>query len=851
MNTYSEFQNAVSSEKLTLAVLNASKRLMGWTLHSGSVYKLTNFSFPALQSIEDSGTAYTAAASLGAISASKYFYDRSASTLYIQTTGSDNPNGRFIAATVRFFFANAPITLPHDLSTGYDVYFDPMISSTSSFGVEIDVINQAGEAVEGSGSLTLFNDQSFWQSHFDKLVFENKDCYIYSYHRDLPLSEKKLLFQGKIEKKSYSTDKIQFALKDLLSELKNIIPLANMEDVGGARIPDNLNLAKQRTIYGRVYGHRPTNIDQVLTGYPGTGTISVTNGSVNVTGSGTTFLTQLKPDDQLVIADERYTIADVTSDTAATLSEAYPGGSDSGLALSIVPDRPKRFMNRVWKIAGHALREPIQTTEATSTVEKLHVADTTDMYAGDKLYLGNLGSGELVTVDTIQSEKIVKLTQTLAGAPSVGTALRKPAVQNVRINDVELLYYRDYTLDASTATLTLRPTAEANASPIRQLANNITFTSGSRTVTGAGFNGTILPGYMVGCVGQADFFEVLAVDSDTSLRITSNATYTSSSTKGLYKALIFDPEKDVLTCEVLGKTANGTTSGELLDTAPAIVESMLGDLGLSSIVDTASFTEAKGIAYQQIGIVIPEKYTETKTPTFKDAINKINKSVFGSLIQSDAFKLSYLVLRPKKSISALRFGESDILRISAKSSAEKVIKTAIVTYAPREYDYTTLTNSVQTHQQTSDNATYLIQTDRERVFTSYLSRSEDALIYANRWSFLLETSAGSLDIETKLQGATLEVGDIIDVEHRKLFERIGDGQNRRLVLVEKVKKNGESVSLEVVDLSNTFNRVAAITDATNDWVNATSDEKLYGGFITDQYGLINNDPDSFGTNLIW
>jgi hypothetical protein len=132
---YSEFQGLVSSEKITLAILEASKRLMGWSLHSGSVYKLENFTPQVIASFEDSGTAYTEAESLGAITASQYFLDRSTQTLYVQATGSVNPNGRFLVVTIKLFFSNIPSTLPHDLDEGFQVYWEPLIQSTSEFGV--------------------------------------------------------------------------------------------------------------------------------------------------------------------------------------------------------------------------------------------------------------------------------------------------------------------------------------------------------------------------------------------------------------------------------------------------------------------------------------------------------------------------------------------------------------------------------------------------------------------------------------------------------------------------------------------------------------------------------------------
>lgn len=850
MQTYEDFQSEVSSEKLTLAVIHPSKRLMGWTLHTGSIYKLVNFDIASIVSLKDSGTAYTEVSSISACTASKFYNDRENQTLYLRTTGSDNPNGRFLALTFKLFFANLPVRLPHDLDSGFDVYWEPLIKSTSKFGVEIDIVNQTSEAIEGAGTLTMINDFSFWPANFDRLSFENKDVFIYSHHRDLDPTEAKLLFRGKIDKKTYNGPKVEFALKDLMSELKAAVGLATLENLG-ARIPDDLLLAKQRMVLGRVLGHRPVNIDQQATGYPLTGTISISHASPAVTGSGTAFLSEISPDDTIILSGTKFTVADVTTNTALTLTESYQGTSLSGASVDYLSDQPRRNKNRTWQIAGHALRQPSVLVEAGSTISSLILTNTNDMYAGDKCYLGPLGSGELVTIESVVSGKMITLTQTLGGIPSVGTAFIKPAVQNVRIDETELLFWRDYTVDAAAGELILRSSAESNASPIKQLANNLSFTNGSRTVTGTALTASIKPGYMVSCVGQSAYFEVMAVDSDTSMRLTVNASFTSAAAKGLVKPLIFNEGVTVLTCEVLGRTVDGTTGGELIATAPAAVKALLEDAGLSSLINDASFETAESIAYQQIGMVIPEKFNSTATLTYKELIDKINKSVFGSLVQTEAFELSYLVLRPNKSATSLRLKESDILKINASSSAEKAIKTSIVTYAPREYDYLTKNNSVRTAQKTSDNATYLLEIDRTKTFATYLVTEVDAQTYANRWALLLESNAGTITIETKLQAATLEVGDIIDIEHRKLFQRSGPGGTRRLALVESIKKSGNGVSIQAADLNNVFNRIAGITETTATWAQSTEEDRLYGGFISDDYGLIDNDQDSFGTNLIW
>lgn len=846
---FSDYQNQASSEKLVLATLDASKRLMGWTVHSGSVYKLTGVAFPVIVSLEDSGTAYTEATSIETVTASKYFLDRDTQTLYIRTTGSDNPNGRFLVATFRFFFANAPVVLPWDLATGFEVPWEPLISSTSQFGVEIDTINQATEAIEGSGQLKLVNDQDFWPKSFDKLIFENKAMMIYSYHRDLDPSEAKLLFRGTVERRSYSSDAITFSLRDMLAELKNPVPLSTIGSLGQRSSP-SVNLAYQRMIFGRVFGFRPTNLDEVNAGYPITGTIGATVGSPTLTGSGTAFLTQLSPDDQLDIQGTKYTIASVASDTSLTLTENFSATSNvSGVSPLLIPDQPKRWINRVWKIAGHALREPVTTTVLGSTVTELRVTSTADFFPGDVIYVGTLGAGERAIVEKVVNSSLLKLATSLIAAPGDGVQIRRPAVQNVRINDVLLAYEQDYTLDATTATLTLKSTAEANAAPIRQLAGSVTFNSNSRVITATGLDAILRPGDLVGLTTQAAYYEVLAVtDTGATLR----TPYMGATTTGAarYKNLIFDNDA-VLTCDVLGRTEDGTSSGTFIRNGPRMVRTLLSDLGLSGLIDTASFTAAEGYMGQDMGLVIPEKFNDSKQTTYRQIINTINRSIFGSLVQTEAFKLSYIGLRPNKNNAALRLSESDILSFSHEASSQNLVKTSTVQYQPKEYDYLTLKDSIRTKQKSSDTSTYILKTDIEKVIATKLVNESDAEMYASRWALILESSSGSIKLRTKLQGALLEVGDVIDIEHRKLFERLGGSDKRRIVLVERVTKDGSAVNIEAVDLSNTFNRAASIHDSTANYSSATQDERLYGGYITDTYGLIDNDPETAGLNIIF
>ena len=65
-----------------------------------------------------------------------------------------------------------------------------------------------------------------------------------------------------------------------------------------------------------------------------TGTISVTNGSANVTGTGTLFTTEVKAGDKILIATVEYTVRSVTTNTALVLTANYAGTTASGLSTS-------------------------------------------------------------------------------------------------------------------------------------------------------------------------------------------------------------------------------------------------------------------------------------------------------------------------------------------------------------------------------------------------------------------------------------------------------------------------------------------------------------------------------------
>ena len=69
-----------------------------------------------------------------------------------------------------------------------------------------------------------------------------------------------------------------------------------------------------------------------------TGTVSVTNGSTTVTGSGTNFITGAQIGEAFLAPDDKlYEIAGINSATVIVLADNYLGSTQSGQAYKIVP----------------------------------------------------------------------------------------------------------------------------------------------------------------------------------------------------------------------------------------------------------------------------------------------------------------------------------------------------------------------------------------------------------------------------------------------------------------------------------------------------------------------------------
>jgi hypothetical protein len=863
---YTEYKEKQSSEKIILAVANASKRLAGWSLYSGGVYYLENIDSAVIDSIYEENTKLTSVDSIDLITAGKYSFDRKTRKLYLQASDSSNPNSKFIAVTLKYFFSNNPIILPHDLNNGFDIYFEPYILDTSFFGVEIDnSIEQLGQSIDGSGSINFINDKQFWASRFDKLTWENNKIQIYSYSRDIDLSEIKTIYKGNISSKSWSLDKISFNLKDQISNLNGVYELPSLGSLSNISIPFNEFPVSQRLIFGQVNGLRPQNIDQlIVSGYK---TSSIISNVTGITVNTTNVYNRFRKNDSIKFVDGlkeigHFTVNNIISDTQFEINRAFSAFQESTINAGsfeiylLISSEPKNYINRKFKIASHSIREASHQILGVSAPNVLRLNSIEDFEPNDLLEY----NGGLTRVKSIIGLDKIRITDSLNQAPSVGDTIKKVSVTNVKIDSNELEYLRDYTYDAINAELELNLDAEFNITPIRTLSGTITYAIASNVITGVGSSFTSElndQSYIeiIDSIGGAEpiFAKVVQINNDTELLIESNASASGSfSNIRIKKVSNFNTSNNVLTITTLGATLNGLPSGEWLKTAPQIAKHILTKVGLSDSINNTSFNTAKDFSPYLVGVVYPENYLDRNPPTYRQILNDVNRSVFGFIFQDESFLFNYDVLRPTKNSNIEKLKESDVISFSLSSDSSDIVKTVNLLYNKKEYNDETKLQSIEEIKLESNNGKYLLKTEKEIDVVTALIKENDARIIGHRWKYILSYPRTFINLETKLKLALASVSDSIEIDHRFIAERIGSNSNKQIAKVIASDKNGFNCEVKLDSISSSFSTAAIIAEnAITHYSLATENEKLYSGFITDQYGLINNEQETIDLNLIW
>lgn len=163
-----------------------------------------------------------------------------------------------------------------------------------------------------------------------------------------------------------------------------------------------------------------------------TGTVTVTNGSASVTGSGTLWVANAVAGYGILLPDGRlYEIASISSDTGLTLATTYLGSTASGQAYAIAPLRGPE-VKLAQDIAalindyGAAFLTAGQGKFATGTVSAPSVRNSADENTGVNL----LGADQLQLVTGGVQRMLLNTTAMSVSVPITGTAVTQSATDS-------------------------------------------------------------------------------------------------------------------------------------------------------------------------------------------------------------------------------------------------------------------------------------------------------------------------------------------------------------------------------------------------------------------------------------
>lgn len=848
-NNRSQFIQAQASEKIALVHLQATGRIYEWSLYSGSVYSKVVPYF--VYGLKQNQTELTKVSSIGALVAGSFYYDIVNSTVYVQSVGSVDPKTVEMIATYQFFYSTLNQALSHDFGFSQAVPYEGRINANPGYKHKVG-IEQGLTSLVGQGDLVLENNDGKLDEIFDTLVFENQRCMVYSWNRDLPITDAKLIYRGVVTNKAYDSTTITFTIKDQIFDLDQKLPQGVFTE------DDNVNESvlgqTKRWVYGRVDGLKVQSIDQIGDGYQITGTLAGTSDSQTLTGTGTAFLSELSPGDRLMINTLELTVNDVIDDVTITVDNE-PDYAFAGSPATVIPEIPTTVKNRTFFVTGHACTRLSKTLVKVIQLNRVQLNDTSFLSAGDFI---EFETGERIEIKNVAPNNIVVLRQNMILIPSVSSEVVREPIQNIYVNSKKVLA-ENFTLSnlgapTNRLTITLSADAEFTIARAFDLGVTLTFTNGLRTVTttdDVDLRDLLSPRDWVrpADISYTTYYEILSVDEQSlTLRVAfADPTHTGDTQA---KRPDYIGDDTIVSVNVLGRTENGEPDGTFIYSAAQAVKDMCSQVGISNFND-ASFDDSQVEAPQLISLALPLSIGATLTSA-KDAVDLLNKSVNGCLTMDANLDMQYRILQNNVPENPRIIRDSDVIDWKIRTTNGKNFRNSVVNYRFQDYNNFTKEagNAVATHE--NEFVRDYIGTDQTNTLDAYLYEETAAKILSHRYVYFNRLSRSDITIQTDLRLEDVNIGDVIQLEFARLYKRFGDSATRKkLMFVVGLTKNGENITLEASDLNNSFNTSAVIApDDTNDYDVADVDEKLKYGFITDEQGIVNSEETTANTNLI-
>jgi hypothetical protein len=385
---------------------------------------------------------------------------------------------------------------------------------------------------------------------------------------------------------------------------------------------------------------------------------------------------------------------------------------------------------------------------------------------------------------------------------------------------------------------------------------NATFTNGSRTVTVStsetSLSEIFTPGDWVkpDDITYTTFYKVVNVNTNSLDLELAFADPTISDTVELISPNYAD-DNTRISVNILGKTVDGTATGDWIQTVPEVHKDLLADVGITQLNDQ-SFIDGQVDAWQLVSMAIPFSFTDKKLPTLKDIVDRLNISVRGALTLDNDLLIKFRALNVYTGEDLVEIKDSDVISWSVNATNGKTYRTAQVRYRFTDVDLATLEEGNNFVSSESEFVKRYIGTTKIDELDLYIYDTTAAEILAHRHLYYNRLGTATLTLKSDLRLENVEIGDVVVADFNRLYQRFGDAAVRKkTMLVIGKTVTGEETDLILSDLGNTFNTSSYVApNDAPDYATATESEKLIYGYITDNNGIVNDDEDTAGVHLI-
>jgi hypothetical protein len=226
---------------------------------------------------------YLTQATSDVLNQGEFYFSSDSGKLFVRCLDDADPISKSNWITYRFFFSNIDSFAPSGISSGEIVHYESRIKDIGELKMELD-FEQTGIALESNSSLTLHNNDKFFDEIFDTILWENNNANFWSWSKSIPFSEARKIYSGIVSDKSFNTTQVKFTLKDQLTKLKQPLDLGRFTSLDG-EIESSILGKPKRVVFGRVDKIRTQGIDKVLDGFTLQGTLTGDSNRNLLTGS--------------------------------------------------------------------------------------------------------------------------------------------------------------------------------------------------------------------------------------------------------------------------------------------------------------------------------------------------------------------------------------------------------------------------------------------------------------------------------------------------------------------------------------------------------------------------------------